>query len=513
MEMLVSDFLAQSARRYPDKVALICDGQRLTYKQVEERCNEIAHGLADQGIQPGDRVAVWLPNSVESVLAIFGILKADAVFTVINSSTKLDKLTYVLNNCTASGLFAPIKSYSQVIRLLEAVPSLRFATLCGKTSKNAEMPTNDRVKPFAFYEKHSAMPLHQTTIDIDLACLIYTSGSTGDPKGVMSTHANMVFAASSIIQYLENNPDDIVINVLPLSFDYGLYQLLMVFKFGGTLVLERSFAFPAAILKRIAQEKVTGLPGVPTVFALMLQMDLTQFDLSSLRYLTNTAAALPVDHIQRLRDAFPWTRLYSMYGLTECKRTLYLPPEQLNHRPGSVGIAIPGTEVWIEDEDGTRLGPDQVGELVVRGSHVMQGYWNAPELTAHRYRPGRYPAERYLYTGDLFKMDAEGYLYFVARKDDIIKSRGEKVAPKEVESAIYQLEGIVEVAVIGTPDPLLGEAIKAFVVTHEGVQLSEQEILRHCRQHLEDFMVPKQIEFMTSLPKTSSGKIKKTGLR
>jgi acyl-CoA synthetase (AMP-forming)/AMP-acid ligase II len=349
-------------------------------------------------------------------------------------------------------------------------------------------------------------------IDIDLACLIYTSGSTGDPKGVMSTHANMVFAAASIIQYLENTPQDIVINVLPLSFDYGLYQLLMVFKFGGTLVLESSFAFPAAILNRISEEQVSGLPGVPTVFALLLQMDLSRFGLSSLRYLTNTAAALPVEHIQQLRDAFPWARLYSMYGLTECKRTLYLPPEQLDHRPGSVGIAIPGTEVWIEDEDGTRLGPGQVGELVVRGSHVMQGYWNAPELTAHRYRPGRYPAERFLYTGDLFKMDNEGYLYFVARKDDIIKSRGEKVAPKEVEGVIYQLKGVTEVAVIGVPDALLGEAIKAFVVTSNGVQLSEQDVLRHCKQHLEDFMVPKQIEFMTSLPKTSSGKIKKTGL-
>lgn len=511
--MLVSDLLAHSARRFPDKVALVCDGQRLTYKEIEASCNQIAHGLIDLGIEPGDRVAMWLPNSVETILAIFGILKAGAIFTVINSSTKLDKLTYVLNNCTASGLFAPSKSKSEVDRLLELVPSLKFAAMCGKQRTQSTKRADSRILDFGFHKTYDTTAPAKTTIDIDLACLIYTSGSTGDPKGVMSTHANMVFAASSIIQYLENTPDDIVIDVLPLSFDYGLYQLIMVFMFGGTLVLERSFAYPAAILKRITEERVTGLPGVPTVFALMLQLDLTKFDLSSLRYLTNTAAALPVEHIQRLRDAFPWTRLYSMYGLTECKRTLYLPPEQLNHRPGSVGIAIPGTEVWIEDEDGTRLGPEQVGELVVRGSHVMQGYWNAPELTAQRYRPGRYPAERFLYTGDLFKMDSEGYLYFVARKDDIIKSRGEKVAPKEVESAIYQLEGVVEVAVIGTPDPLLGEAIKAFVVTREDMQLNEQDVLRHCRQHLEDFMIPKQIEFMSSLPKTSSGKIKKTGLR
>ena len=512
MEMLVSDILGHSAARYPAKVALICDGQRLTYKEIEDRSNQIANGLADLGIQPGERVAIWLPNSVETVLAIFASLKVGAVFTVINSSTKIEKLTYVLNNCTASGLFAQSRNQSQVTHLLEAVPSLKFAALCGKRQAQAE-PKDDRAKKLAFFQEYDPTPPARAAIDIDLACLIYTSGSTGDPKGVMSTHANMVFAASSIIQYLENTPDDIVINVLPLSFDYGLYQLLMVFKFGGTLVLESSFAFPAAILKRITEERVTGLPGVPTVFALLLQMDLSKFDLSSLRYLTNTAAALPVEHIQRLRDAFPWTRMYSMYGLTECKRTLYLPPEQLDHRPGSVGIAIPGTEVWIEDNDGTRLGPGQVGELVVRGSHVMQGYWNAPELTARRYRPGRYPAERFLYTGDLFTMDEGGYLYFVARKDDIIKSRGEKVAPKEVEGVIYQLEGVVEVAVVGVPDALLGEAIKAFVATREDVQLGEQDVLRHCRQHLEDYMIPKQVVFLSSLPKTSSGKIKKTGLR
>jgi acyl-CoA synthetase (AMP-forming)/AMP-acid ligase II len=251
---------------------------------------------------------------------------------------------------------------------------------------------------------------------------------------------------------------------------------------------------------------------VPTLYALLLDMNLDRFDLSSLRYLTNTAAALPVEHIQRLRDAFPWTRLYSMYGLTECKRTLYLPPEELDRRPGSVGIAIPGTEVWIEDEMGNRLGPGEIGELVVRGSHVMQGYWNAPEQTAQRYRPGRYPAERLLHTGDLFKTDEEGFLYFVSRKDDIIKSRGEKVAPKEIESVLYRLPDVLEAAVVGVPDPVLGEAIKAYVVRSNGTELTEKQVLRHCAQHLEDFMMPKYVEFRESLPKTSSGKIKKTDL-
>jgi len=521
--MLVSDFIHNSAERFPDKVALICEGRRLTYAQIEEQANRVANGLLAQGVQRGDRVAIWLPNSVEAVVAIFAILKVGATFTVINPTTKVGKLTYVLNNCSASGLFAAGRQGEKVSRLLEAVPSLRFAVLCGKRTQapdavggsvtahpQALRPTVIAFPDLLETQPPTCPPCH--TIDVDLACLIYTSGSTGEPKGVMSTHANVVFAASSIIQYLENTPDDIVINVLPLSFDYGLYQLLMTFKFSGTLVLEQSFTYPAAVLRRIAQERVTGFPGVPTLFAVLLQMDLSPFDLSSLRYLTNTAAALPVEHIQRLREAFSWARLYSMYGLTECKRTLYLPPEELDRRPGSVGIAIPGTEVWVEDEDGRRLDPGEVGELVVRGSHVMQGYWGDAEQTARRYRSGRYPAERLLYTGDLFRMDEEGFLYFVARKDDIIKSRGEKVAPKEVEGVIYQLPGVVEVAVIGVPDPLLGQAIKAFVVCGDGHSLSEQEVLHHCAQHLEDFMMPHHVEFRSSLPKTGSGKIQKSAL-
>ncbi len=511
--MLVSDFLQDSAARFPNKVALICDGQRPAYAQIERQANQVAHGLLEFGVQRGDRVAVWLHSSVETVIAIFAILKAGGTFTVVNPTTKPEKLAYVLNNCAASGLFALGRQSDQVADLFAGVPSLRFAILCGKGASEAPAARRDIVAFLQMLETYPATRPPCPAIDVDLACLIYTSGSTGQPKGVMSTHANMVFAASSIIEYLENVPDDIVINVLPLSFDYGLYQLLMTFKFGGTLVLERSFAYPAAILKRIEEEKVTGFPGVPTLFAMLLNLDLSRFALSSLRYLTNTAAALPVEHVQRLRDAFPWACLYSMYGLTECKRTLYLPPEELDRRPGSVGIPIPGTEAWVEDEDGNRLGPGEVGELVVRGSHVMQGYWNDPEETAKRYRPGRYPAERLLYTGDLFKTDEEGFLYFVARKDDIIKSRGEKVAPKEIEGILYRLPEVAEAAVVGVPDPVLGQAIKAFIVCGDGHQLAERDVLRHCAQHLEDFMMPKHVEFRDSLPKTSSGKIDRLALR
>ena len=386
----------------------------------------------------------YLPNSVELVIAIFAALKAGGVFVVVNHSTKFAKLAYILNNCQARVLITSARHHDLVGRLSQQAPSLQTTVLTSKAGTEAGSPG-----VLSFEAVQGAYPSTRPpkiNIDLDLACLIYTSGSTGDPKGVMSDHSNMVFAASSIIQYLENVEDDIVIGLLPLSFDYGLYQLLMTFKFGGTLVLEKGFTYPAAVLRRMEAERVTGFPGVPTIVAVLLQTDLSPYDLSNLRYLTNTAAALPPGHIMQLRQKFPWARLYSMYGLTETKRTLYLPPDQLDVRPGSVGIAIPGTEVWIEDGEGNRLGPGQVGELVVRGRHVIRGYWGDPAATATRYRPGPIPGERLCYTGDLFKTDAEGYLYFVARMDDIIKSHGEKVAPKEVENVLYSLQGVLEAA-------------------------------------------------------------------
>jgi acyl-CoA synthetase (AMP-forming)/AMP-acid ligase II len=351
-------------------------------------------------------------------------------------------------------------------------------------------------------------------IDIDLASIVYTSGSTGDPKGVMLTHRNMLTAATSISSYLGMLEDDVILNALPLAFDYGLYQMIMAFRQGARLVLERSFAYPAEVLKVASAEKITGLPGVPTIFAMLAEMKgLGSFDLSSVRFVTNTAAALPLKHIEFAKRAFPGARIYSMYGLTECKRCTYLPPEDVERKPTSVGIAIPNTEVWVVDDQGNRVGPGGVGQLVVRGATVMKGYWEKPEATARKLKPGLLPGEQVLWTGDYCKMDEEGYVYFVGRMDDIIKSRGEKVAPKEVENVLVSLSGIREAAVIGVPDDLLGEAVKAFVALEEGAQLTAKEIQNYCQSKLENFKVPKVVEFMAELPKTDTGKVKKTGLQ
>jgi acyl-CoA synthetase (AMP-forming)/AMP-acid ligase II len=239
---------------------------------------------------------------------------------------------------------------------------------------------------------------------------------------------------------------------------------------------------------------------------------LSEFDLSNVRYVTNTAAALPVKHILALKDMFPGARIYSMYGLTECKRCTYLPPQDLDRKPTSVGIAIPNTELWIVDEHGNKVGPNVVGQLVIRGATVMKGYWEKPEATAKRLKPGPLPGEQVLYTGDYCRLDDEGYLYFVGRMDDVIKSRGEKVAPKEVENVLFNITGVKEAAVIGVPDEILGQAIKAFIVLEKGVTMTEKEIQRECQARLENFMVPKHVQLVTELPKTDTGKIKKTGL-
>jgi acyl-coenzyme A synthetase/AMP-(fatty) acid ligase len=259
---------------------------------------------------------------------------------------------------------------------------------------------------------------------------------------------------------------------------------------------------------------VTGFPGVPTIFATIAGLkSIRQYDLSAIRYVTNTAAALPVKHILMLRDLFPQAKIFSMYGLTECKRCTYLPPADIDRKPESVGIAIPNTELWIVDDQGNKLGPDQVGQLVIRGATVMKGYWEKPEATAKKLKPGPLPSEMVLYTGDYCRLDDEGYLYFVARMDDVIKSRGEKVAPKEVENALVNIAGVRESAVIGVADDLLGQAVKAFVVLDPGVTLGEKELQKECQKRLESFMVPKFIEIVAELPKTTTGKIKKTDLR
>jgi long-chain acyl-CoA synthetase len=441
---------------------------------------------------------------------------------ILEGSTKARRLEYVLQNSGAKVLVARTEQASVVREALAGRQwDLRIVWV------GAGIPTGEQLNiAGASWDSVVTLPTEGNAltgsaatdgsprcIDIDLAALIYTSATTGDPKGVMCTHHNMISAARSIIQYLGNRENDIILDALPLSFDYGLYQVLMAVMFGGTVVLESSFMYLHTILRRLAEEKVTGFPLVPTMVAMLLKLsDLSGYDLSHLRYLTNTGAALPVQHIRRLRQLLPHVTIFSMFGLTECKRVGYLDPSELDRRPGSVGKAMPNCEVLVAGENGDEVEPGEVGELLVRGSNVMQGYWHDPEMTAKVYRPGPYPASRWLRSGDDFRGDKDGFLYFLGRRDDMIKTRGERVSPKEVENVICELEEVAEVAALGVPDEVLGQAIKVFIVSRTA-ELDERTVLRHCANRLESFMVPKFVTFVEALPRTAHGKIDKRQLQ
>lgn len=511
---LLHDYIADAARRAPDKEALLCMKQRLTFKQIDQRANALAHALVARGVEPGDRVLVFADNTPDTVISYWGVLKANAIVSVVNPLTKADKLSYLLNDCRASALITDAHLAKVFTEAVKETQHLKTVLVSGNypAERLAELP-NAAAFQAAIEAEQGDAPPRKRRIDIDLASIIYTSGSTGDPKGVMLTHRNQLTAATSVSTYLGYAETDVVLSALPLSFDYGLYQMIMCTKVGAKLVLERSFTYATQVLNLMVSEEATVFPGVPTMFAIMAEMkNIGDFDFSKVRMTTNTAAALHQKHIDALKEIFPNARIFSMYGLTECKRCTYLPPEDIDRKPGSVGIAIPNTEVWVVNDQGERCKPGEIGELVVRGATVMRGYWEKPEATAKRLKPGPLPGEMMLFTGDFCKQDEEGYVYFAGRMDDIIKSRGEKVAPKEVENALVAIPGVKESAVIGVPDDILGHAIKAFVVLEHGANLDEKQIQNECRTRLENFMVPKFVVIVDDLPKTTTGKIKKTGL-
>jgi long-chain acyl-CoA synthetase len=510
--MRLDAFLRASAARHPDKTALVNGEARLNYAAFDEACDRLAARLVAAGLKPGERVLVFMDNCWEAAVAIYAVSRAGGVFSPINPSTKADKLAYIIDNCRARAVISLDRLAKVAGAALAHAPGPDIVVIAGPRADAAigeTMP--EGVAAMSFAQALAAGEQAGATMvdlaDSDLAMLIYTSGSTGQPKGVMMAHENIDAASASITTYLRNTPDDIILNVLPIAFDYGLYQLIMSVRMGATLVLEKSFAFPQAIFDLMRRERVTGLPLVPTMAAMILQMkSLEPGFLPDLRYLTNTAAALPPAHIARLRELLPGVALYSMYGLTECKRCTWLPPEDIDAKPGSVGIAIPGTRAFVTDDHGHELPAGAIGELAIAGPHVMLGYWENPEASAACLREGSSPGERILMTGDLFRADADGYLYFVGRKDDIIKSRGEKVAPKEVETVLHACPGVAEAVVVGTPDPVLGQAVTALVVRSDAT-VKERDVIRHCAANLEDFMVPKRIVFRDSLPRTDTGKI------
>jgi long-chain acyl-CoA synthetase len=486
------------------KAAVTVAGRPHSYQDLLETAHRLAAALGSRGVERGDRVAIYLENSWACVVSIYGTLLAGAAFVLVHPQTREHKLEFILRDSGARALVTEARLervWQPLLHRLESPP----AVICSGRPSTEGIEVLESAIATAQPSSYSV-----PVIPLDLAAIIYTSGSTGHPKGVMQTHQSMVFTVESLIEYLRLRAEDRILCLLPLSFDYGLYQLLMTVALGATLVLEQSFTFPAQVYARIRDEQVSVFPGVPMIFATLIAAHRRcALAFPSVTRVTNTAAALPDEFVPGLREVFPNAQLYKMYGLTECKRVSYLEPELIDSKPGSVGKAIPGTEVYLLSEDGQPVPPGKPGLLYVRGPHVMAGYWNRPDLTERMLRPGKLPGERVLCTHDLFRMDEEGFLYFVGRTDDIIKSRGEKVNPVEVENALHRIYGIREAAVIGVADPLLGQAIHAYVVLDPEVDFSEKAIRTQCAALLESFMVPSRVIPCASLPRSQNGKVNK----
>ena len=492
--MPLDDFLRRGAAAHPRREALVCGEQRLTYAELDRRTQSLSDELLQLGVCQGDRVAVDFGEEalIDAVVAVLGILRAEAVFLMLNPLLKTDQRKAVLEQ---SGASLVLRNRSGIV---SSVFRRTGPTRCAQTrTRSVGRPTTRSPS--------------DSSREGDVCALFYTSGSTGRPKGVTMTRGNVTAAMCSILGYLDLRATDTVLNFLPLSSDYGLYNVLMPIRQGARVVLDRPFLHPRQISTALDAEEVTGLPLTPTVVAILRRFPRLRIPAPErIRWITSTGQALPPASSRWLRASFPAARVYSMYGLTECKRATYLPPEELDRRPTSVGKEIPGTNVDLVDETGASVPTGEIGELTVRGPHVMQGYWNQPEETARVLRDGT------LHTGDLFTRDEEGYLYFAGRKDDLIKSGGYIVSPRAVENAVCELEGVCEAVAFGIPHDVLGHALRLIVVPSEGAAPEgtapegaapdEAAIRAHCELHLEKYLVPKEIEIRDSLPKTAAGK-------
>lgn len=500
---LLHDVLLATEARYPERTALVAGDARLSYREVADYACRLAQALRARGVERGDRVVIFMDNGWRCAASVFGVLLAGGVFVAVNAQTKRDKLAFILRDAGAGALLAEPHLARVFGPVAEQSPALRV--LCAPDAEALPAGVENLDEALA---DSLATPPPQSAITLDLAALLYTSGTTGEPKGVMHTHQSLLFVLDSINEYLGFTGEDRLFSALPLNFGYGLFQWLSAVRAGAMLVLERSFTYPAQVFNRMRDEAVTSFASVPTVYAMMLAQDAKQpLRFPSVRLLTNAAAALPVEFIPGLRRLFPNAGLYKMYGQTECIRSAYLEPARAEAKPESVGRAIPGTELLLLGEDCRPVAPGEVGTLYVRGPHVMRGYWNQPEKTAEVLAPSPLPGEFLLKSGDLFRQDADGDFYFVSRGDEIIKSRGEKVSPAEVENAIYSLPAVREAVVAGFPDPLLGKAVCAFVTLREGDKLSVQQIKRACSERLENYMVPKHVLLVSELPRTENGKL------
>lgn len=517
MNFLVHHMLRTSAERSPDKEAIVCGDARLSYAEAWRHACGLASGLRGLGMARGDRIGIYMEPSAAQALSILGVCRAGGVFVPINEVLFPDQVTHIANDCGMRGL---VTSQSRLGRVRDVLPEtdLDFVVVVG------EDPLPDfsvEVRSYTeLLEEKVPSDWCESSIGKDLAALIYTSGSTGRAKGVMLSHEQIMAGSHIVSNYLGITHEDRTLAALPFSFDAGLNQLMTATEHGATVVI-KPFVFARQLVDTLVEEKITGMGGVPPLWSLMAQpsSSLHKHQYPHLRYISNTGGAMPLSVLEALRKKLANTKVFLMYGLTEAFRSTFLPPEELDRRPTSMGKAIPDTEILVVNDDGELCGPGEVGELVHRGPTVSMGYWGQPELTAKSIRP--HPllppelgdAEKVVYSGDLVKMDEEGYLYFVARRDAMIKSSGFRISPTEVETVLFQTGRLREAAVIGLPDERLGQAIKAFVVPRDGDVVDAEALIGYCAERMPRHMVPKTVESLDSLPKTGSGKIDYPALR
>lgn len=501
--MLVDSFLTHSAERRPTGIALVQGGARVSYGELCDKASRMASALGELGIRRGERVAIALENSVEYLIAHFGVLMAGGVSVPIFHNTPAASFAKIAADCAPSVVIARPKFYRDIMK-------------SGETSNHAKYiiagPVTDTETGCISFEeclRASGVPKTGARSTGDLATIIYTSGTTGDPKGVMLSHRNLSANTRSIVKYLELTAEDSVMVVLPFYYSYGNSVLLSHVMQGATLVADNRFMYPNKVLEAIATERVTGFAGVPSTFAILChRSSFKNMSFPALRYMTQAGGAMPHEMAFELLKIVPHAKIYIMYGQTEASARLsYLPPQDIYRKSGSVGTAIPGVTLEVLDENGQPVKPGETGEIVASGDNIMMGYWGKPEETEAALKAGK------LHTGDMATVDEDGYIYIMSRKTEMIKSGGRRIAPREIEEVILKSSSIFEAAVVGRPDAILGEAICAFVVLKDGATATAQELLRLCHDNLPPYKMPKEIFFIKSLPKTENMKVKKTELK
>jgi acyl-CoA ligase (AMP-forming) (exosortase A-associated) len=493
-------------------------GTTVTYAALRALVDSFAGALVARGTRPGERVAIWLDKRLETVGAIFGTSAAACVVVPVNPALKPAQVRHVLAHSGARVLITSPDGWSALAADLDDCPGLHLIVTVGPGATRPA-PTGIAVSVWeAFLEDGLGTRAPIRGVETDPAAILYTSGSTGRPKGVALSHRNVVAGAESVSHYLGNGRNDVILAALPLSFDAGLSQLTTAFAVGAHVVLH-NYLLPGDVVRLCEQHQVTGLTGVPPLWIQIAEQSWPVAATSALRYFANTGGRMPGPTLRKLRDIFPAADPYLMYGLTEAFRSTYLDPKDVDRRPDSIGRAIPNADILLIAPDGSPCGPGQTGELVHRGPLVALGYWNDPEATAQRFRPvpGELAIPRpdvAVWSGDLVRSDEEGYLYFVGRTDEMIKTSGYRVSPTELEEVAYASGSVRDAVALGCDHPRLGQQIVLVVTAPEGESVDVQELTRFLRAELPGYMVPRRIVVRKgTLPRSPNGKFDRPRIR